>query len=312
MKLEKSKNKVPQELKNKIQNIFDGFSIENIQKTDINTENYKAPEKQQEIPNKEPILNLGTIKKELIPSITNIIDKKLKNISFYNNKNTNYSTINNYSNSVNKEYRNFSPKSIYVNKQYKNFSPNTLNEVTSKYLNIDYKNLFSPSYETQKNISNKFYDNNTNIKNLTQTNNLIPALKEGGVVKEPTVAYLHENEAVVPLKESKTFQNFIQTLTKGSIVNNTKNENIKNFSSMRNNSSNTENKTSIENRNVTNKSEKEQSISLNAPISINQQLPEIPSGMEKPNIPLVYAGSGSNSDLFSNAINKPKWRKNTG
>jgi hypothetical protein len=54
---------------------------------------------------------------------------------------------------------------------------------------------------------------------------------------------------------------------------------------MRNNSSNTENKTSIENRNVTNKSEKEQSISLNAPISINQQLPEIPPGMEKPNIP---------------------------
>jgi hypothetical protein len=298
MKLQKSKNKVPQELKDKIKNLIDGFSIETMEKTDINSENYKAPEKEPELVKTEPGLNLGSIKKELIAPITNIINEKLKNISFHNNKNVNYPTTDNYFNSVNKEY--------------KNFSTNSTEQKTSKYLNIDYKNLFSPSQETQKNISNKFYDNKTNIKNLTQTTNLIPALKEGGVVKEPTVAYLHENEAVVPLKESKTFQNFIQTLTKGSLVNNTKNESIKNVSSMRNNTTNIENKTSVENKNITNKSQKEQPISLNAPISINQQLSGSPSGMNKPNLPLVYAGSGSNDDLFSNSVNKPKWRKNTG
>jgi hypothetical protein len=298
MKLQKSKNKVPQELKDKIKNLIDGFSIETMEKTDINSENYKAPEKEPELVKTEPGLNLGSIKKELIAPITNIINEKLKNISFHNSKNVNYLTTDNYFNSVNKEY--------------KNFSTNSTEQKTSKYLNIDYKNLFSPSQETQKNISNKFYDNKTNIKNLTQTTNLIPALKEGGVVKEPTVAYLHENEAVVPLKESKTFQNFIQTLTKGSLVNNTKNESIKNVSSMRNNTTNIENKTSVENKNITNKSQKEQPISLNAPISINQQLSGSPSGMNKPNLPLVYAGSGSNGDLFSNSVNKPKWRKNTG
>jgi hypothetical protein len=312
MELKKSKNKVPQKLKDRIQNLIGDFNTENINKNDIKVENYKAPEKENKLVEKSSPISLGSLKKELIKPITNIINEKLNNISFVTNKNTSNFTVKNYKNSINTSYKNFSPNSNV----FKKFSTNTTfqsPQINQKYFNLDYKNLFSPSEKTEKNILNKFYNDDINLKNLTNNINLLPALKEGGVVKEPTVAYLHENEAVVPLKQSTQFQNFIEFITKGILNTSSKNENIKNILNIKNNTTDKSNKTTIENKNISNKKESANSeISFNTPITLTQQVEAPKDSMSEAKIPLVYGGSSSKIDFITGTTIKPKWRRNIG
>ena len=304
MKLNKSTNKIPDSLKEKMRNIFLNYDVsKNIDKTQINSEQYKIPEKQQEVQPQQTPINLTSLKREIIKPLQLYVNEKIQNISLAGNKNTN----------------NLYKKYITNNSYNKNMNTNTnINQIdsrsTNKAVNIDYKTLFAPSQTTQQKLLNEFYNNKIDIKNITNKTSTIPALKNGGVVKEPTVAYLHENEAVVPLKQSSEFKTLIQSMNKETVKNISKNENVKNTTDMRSYSSK-----SVSNTNNVSKSEsndkKEQNTNVvNAPITIS------PSGgssspaseIGKPKIPLVYGGSVSKDVLFVKTASTPRWRKDMG
>ena len=66
MKLNKSTNKIPDSLKEKMRNIFLNYDVsKNIDKTQINSEQYKIPEKQQEIQPQQTPINLTSLKREI-------------------------------------------------------------------------------------------------------------------------------------------------------------------------------------------------------------------------------------------------------
>ena len=304
MKLNKSTNKIPDSLKEKMRNIFLNYDVsKNIDKTQINSEQYKIPEKQQEVQPQQTPINLTSLKREIIKPLQLYVNEKIQSISLAGNKNTN----------------NLYKKYITNNSYNKNMNTNTnINQIdsrsTNKAVNIDYKTLFAPSQTTQQKLLNEFYNNKIDIKNITNKTSTIPALKNGGVVKEPTVAYLHENEAVVPLKQSSEFKTLIQSMNKETVKNISKNENVKNTTDMRSYSSK-----SVSNTNNVSKSEsndkKEQNTNVvNAPITIS------PSGgssspaseIGKPKIPLVYGGSISKDVLFVKTASTPRWRKDMG
>jgi len=312
MKLQKSKKKTPEELKNRLNNLFDNLNIEkNIHKTDINAENFKIPEKEILSEQKNPQLSLKSLKTELLKPLETIINNNFSKLSIVNTKNTNKN--NTVQNNQYSTYRNFSPNTTMVKKITENniFSPS---QSDKKVLNIDYKTFFSPSEKTENKIIKEFYKNsseNINLKNITKNNNLIPALKEGGVVKEPTVAYLHQNEAVVPLKQSNEFSNFIQNIMNSSIGASVKNETLKNINNIK--TKNTFNSNNEKNNidNSKKESKQQQQISLEAPISLSQ---EINSKKEStgPTIPVVYAGSPSKMDFMKSTVRTPKWRTSLG
>ena len=312
MKLQKSKKKTPEELKNRLNNLFDTLNIEkNIHKTDINAESFKIPEKEMILEQKTPQLNLKSLKKELLKPLESIINNNFSKLSLVNTKNINKNT--NVNNIQYTNYRNFSPNSTTLKKISENsiFSPTQENK---KVLNIDYKTFFSPSENTEKNITNEFYKNsnkNINLKNITKNNNLIPGLQKGGVVKEPTVAYLHENEAVIPLKDSNEFSNFIQNTMNTVLGGSVKNETLKNINGMK--TTNTFNSTTQKNNidNSKKETKQQQQISLDAPISLSQQINSREES-KGPTIPVVYAGSPSKMDFINSTVRTPKWRKSLG
>lgn len=312
MKLEKSKKKTPEQLKNRLSNLFDNLNIEkNIHKTDINAENFKVPEKEILPEQKNQQLNLKSLKKDLLKPIESIIENKFNNLSLMQIKN-NTKNVNTF-NTSHTNYRNFSPNSTAIKKISENtiFLPPQTNK---KVLNIDYKTFFSPSEKIENKITKEFYKNSTeniNLKNITKNNNLIPALQNGGVVKEPTVAYLHQNEAVIPLKQSNEFSTFIQNAMNTVLKDSVKNETLKNINGMK--TTNTFNSMTQKNNidNSKKETKQQQQISLDAPINLSQQINsrEEPKG---PKIPVVYAGSPSKMDFMKSTIRTPKWRTSLG
>jgi hypothetical protein len=316
MKLNKSTNKIPDSLKEKMRNIFLNYDVsKNIDKTQINSEQYKIPEKQQEVQPQQTPINLTSLKREIIKPLQLYVNEKIQNISLAGNKNTNnlykkYITNNSYNKNMNTNTNINQIDSRSTNKAVNQTDSRT----TNKAVNIDYKTLFAPSQTTQQKLLNEFYNNKIDIKNITNKTSTIPALKNGGVVKEPTVAYLHENEAVVPLKQSSEFKTLIQSMNKETVKNISKNENVKNTTDMRSYSSKSVSNTNNVSKYESNDKKEQNTNVVNAPITIS------PSGgssspaseIGKPKIPLVYGGSVSKDVLFVKTASTPRWRKDMG
>lgn len=297
MKLEASKKKLPESKKEQLKSFLMGAKP-SIHKTIINTESYKVDPAETAIEEKTDPLLEG-IKRDttkMFSYLTNI-----KNVLKTNN--TSNETI------KNKNLFSFSyPKNISSDTSVSSLK--TSNSVMNK--NIDQNVVFKPSTSTLQQIHEKFNTsmNPTNILNITKRP-MIPAMRQGGVVKEPMVSYLHENEAVVPLKESKQFSDVIKIISKETKNNITKNEKTNNTSELRNYTANR----SMTQNNRSDSSNKQNNTSVidnrSSPIIVQGG-----GGGEKDTltakIPTVYSGSASTSEFFVNSSRVPSWRTSIG
>jgi hypothetical protein len=296
MKLEPSKKKLPETKKDLLKSSLMGF-FPTIHKNQLNTESYKTEQKPTEVTEKPNPL-LESIKKDtskLFSFINNI-----KNLTKSSNSTTNVKN--------NSSYFDFNhPRFITNNKEQRNNKSIDI----SLSSNIDKKTIFKPSMQTLQEINEKFNTNisKENILNITKRP-AIPAMQKGGVVKQPTVSYLHENEAVIPLKDSKEFSNTLKIISNETKNNISKNERINNTSEMRNFSSN---RSMTSSYGGNNNSKKEN----NSTFMDNRSMPVIMSGgggkdTLEAKIPTVYAGSASTSEFFVNSARIPSWRSSIG
>lgn len=297
MKLETPKKKLSESKKEQLKSFLMGAKP-TIHKTTLNTESYKKDPSESVVEEKTNPLLEGVRRDttKMFSYLTNI-----KNILETNN--TNNKTI------KNKNLFSFSyPKNISSDTSVSSLK--TSNSVMNK--NIDQNVVFKPSTSTLQQIQEKFNTsiNPTNILNITKRP-MIPAMRQGGVVKEPMVSYLHENEAVVPLKESKQFSDVIKIISKETKNNITKNEKTNNTSELRNYTANR----SMTQNNRSNSSRQESNTS----VIDNRSTPLVFQGgggggqdTLTAKIPSVYSGSASTSEFFVNSSRVPSWRSSIG
>jgi len=315
MKLEKQENKIDSNQKEKLRSIFDNNLSFDIEKNYINTEQYKNIKKEIPVVEKNNPIKFSSIRKP-VEQINKTFNDNVKN--FYNIiNNSNY--YKNLSNFITNKKDNLS------NKFY------TLTSIKKEdNKNIDFKNMFLPSNEINEQIQKVFYktDLKNNVENLknnfsnTTINNsvnkinqtkVIPALQEGGVVKEPTVAYLHKNEAVIPLKGSDKFNEFINTITKETVKTISKNESTKNLTEIRNSTTtNNNNKMSQQKTMQTTNNISEPNMINNSPIVINDPPKSNATDTGSGSLGAIYSGSVSREAFFMNTYKLPSWRTKLG
>jgi hypothetical protein len=276
--------------KEKLKNIFESNDIDkNIIKTQIDSDQYKIEPKKSFIQEpKTPSLFSSLIKDQLAP-----LEKILQE----------QNTINNYYMQSN---NNSLIKKIQENNQGNSYSQEK---------NIDFGSSFQPSETVMKEINQKFNDiKDLNINNVMKTTPVLPALKSGGIVTKPTVAYLHENEAVVPLTDKEKMNQFMNTMNKNTINNISKNDNGQNISDIRNHTS-----TKLMNQqNYQTKMIEQAERSQKSPVQIiNAGQGSSSSGgksMEQgsADVGSVYAGSSSRSDFMMSTYRIPSWRMSLG
>jgi len=298
MNLKTSKKKLPKEKKDQMESFLFGF-LPTIHKSNLNTESYKSEKPINEEEEKTSLMPILSGLKSQTAKIFSYLSG-IKNIANNNNQNVSKNTNNNlYSISY--------PKIINSN----NEETKNKNIEIGLAKNIDQQTIFKPSLELIKNINEKFNTslNEENIVNITKRP-IIPALRKGGVVKEPTVSYLHENEAVIPLKESKQFSEVIKIISEQTKNNISKNERINNTADMRSYSTN-RSMTQSKSNSSSNKESKSAYIdNRSMPVSFEGT----GGGKEtlEAKIPTVYAGSASTSEFFVNSARLPSWRSSIG
>ena len=212
--------------------------------------------------------------------------------------------------------------------------------------NMDFDHTFIPSSEVINEIHEKFYSKTTNklgktngvssaykMVNLSNSKNeqnnfisskngmgkntgAMPALRAGGFVKTPTVAYLHENEAVVPLEKSKEFSKFVSDMRSGGDMRVEKNETNSDIRAVDQEKTTTTDKIIREITKlieVTNNKPQAQQMQQPAPqinMSGGSDGAEITQGTN--NLGSVYGGSSSIADMFGKTFRIPEWRTKMG
>lgn len=176
-------------------------------------------------------------------------------------------------------------------------------------------------------ISNTINNKKSNRKNMVSSKaymangtGALPALRAGGFVKTPTVAYLHQNEAVVPLDKSKEFSKFISDVSSNT---SSVEKNVSNSDAI---SMGTEVNTDTSTRDILQKITKlievnskqisevmQKQSAPSAPVMMPQQTREpTPAQQGTNNLGNAYAGSGSMSDFFTRSYKIPDWRVRLG
>ena len=225
---------------------------------------------------------------------------------------------------------------------------NSIKNLEQKSDNIDFDHTFIPSENVVNQIREKFYNRTTNklhktagssssfklISNSSKENakdnfvssksymakhsNAMPALRAGGFVKTPTVAYLHENEAVVPLEKSKEFSKFITDMKYSDSSKIEKNEMNSDIRVIDNEKSSTNTTKEILKQitkliETTNSRQQVQQVAAPAPQPMpmpDPANPDISQGTN--NVGAVYNGSTSISDMFVKSFRVPDWRTRMG
>ena len=315
MNFKKSKKEIPETQKDKLKNIFFGNSIEkNIAKNQLNPQNY-ALEKEEV----KPIVIQNNIPKDKTISKSNNINE------ITNNKNI----VNNFIQNITQN----TLKKILENKKF-NFKLNKLSTNTiQNNKNIDLGSTFIPSNSLREKMTKVFGIKETyNFKNMAisknnllqessinnsntiiNQSNAIPALKEGGLVTEPMVTYLHKNEVVVPLEKIKELNSFIKSSNYESNTI-TKNESIKNVSSIRDTETNNTEMLVEKVKELIPAINAQQNVSQAAGPSffINQNMSENPVEPKFGDIGSSYVGSTSKEDFFRRTYRIPDWRSRIG
>jgi len=158
----------------------------------------------------------------------------------------------------------------------------------------------------------------TSKSSFSKTSNALPALRQGGYVKTPTVAYLHENEAVVPLEKSKEFGNFIQEVKDTNnvkIEKNISNSNLDTVDTKMSSMGETNEimKTLTKVINTLEKTTNETRIQASAPQSEPRPMLSMPDTTQgQNNVGSIYGGSGSMNDFFNKTFKIPEWRTKIG
>jgi len=314
MNLIKSKKETNPEQKEQLKNFFQGSDLEkNIQKNNLNPEQIKIDQQPEKEAETKPQYKFSSIKKtvdEIIPTVNNV-------------------NITNYYNTQSSEKNNFLDKKFNLNSNFLSNSNFTEKNVNNK--SFDFKNTFVPSDNILNEIKEKFYNTqqynenknnsssieNTNTRNIIKSIVKIPALAEGGEVKEPMVGYLHENEAVVPLPKSEQFKNVINMMTEQIDMQIEKNETNKSITEIKDARANNIKLMEQQNQFIENPREKQKKIkeSQEQPqqIVINQGGGgESPGGMDDGNIGNAYVGSLSSYKFFEQTYKIPEWRTKIG
>lgn len=238
MNLSPTSDKTSEEQKKKLEFIIHSNDIGDVlTKNEFDTENYKEKPKETKEINVSPSPTFSSIRKENLKPLESIINEQNTNNNFTLNvvKNDSFTNLQRY-------LQNFSDKNTE---------------------NIDFEYIFKPSNSVLKKINEKFnLNNNINYQNILKSEpSHIPALKNGGIVKEPTVAYLHENEAVVPLDRINKFSEFIKSTNKNSVKNTS--NNISNYSNVKNNNSNLSETLGVSNTSTSNISKNDMNSMIN-------------------------------------------------
>jgi hypothetical protein len=146
-------------------------------------------------------------------------------------------------------------------------------------------------------------------------------LRAGGYVKTPTVAYLHENEAVVPLDKSKEFSQFvseIKTSDSGMLEKNITNNDVSrmNTESLSTKDVIKEMMTTISAK-LDSISKKETTKAAASQRSSGESIG--PAAISSPesvqgnnNVGSIYGGSGSTNSFFGRTYRIPDWRTRMG
>lgn len=315
MNFRKNKKEIPKTQKDKLKNIFFGNSIEkNIAKNQLNPQNYSIEKEEA-----KPIIIQNNIIKDESIAKPNAINQITNNKNIVNNfiKNITQNTLKKIleSKKFNFNLNKLSTNSIQNNKNIdlgSTFIPSTLLEqkmtkVFGVKENYNLKNILI----SKNNLLNRSLTNNTNT--IINQPNAIPALKEGGLVKEPMVTYLHKNEVVIPLEKIKELNSFVKSSNYESNTI-TKNESIKNVSSIRDTETNNTEMLVEKVKELIPAIDAQQNIAQAAGPSffINQNMSENPVEPKFGDIGSSYVGSTSKEDFFRRTYRIPDWRSRIG
>jgi hypothetical protein len=312
MELTISKEKTSEEQKEKLKNLFESNDIEkNIVKNNIDSEQYKVEPKKTftvEQPNK-PLFS--SIRKDVGSVLEKILQEQNEVNNYYMN-----STNNSTARKIEENNTFISPKTIKNSStdlfnQQKNVT-NIENNSSNQQKNIDFGSIFKPSKNVLNEINQKFNtSSDLNVNNVLKTSPTIPALKDGGIVTKPTVSYLHENEAVIPLNKTEKVNKFITSLTRNNANNMVKNEGSENISQIRNHT----NSKAINQQNYQmTMMEHAQKVQKMQPQVINAGSgggsTQAPNSLDQgtADVGAVYAGSTSRSDFMMSTYRFPTWR----
>lgn len=331
MKLSQSKTKTDVNQKDTLKSLFFDSPVDkNIEKPHINTDQFKSEPERPELLLEKKTPVFSTLKQPISDVVKNTNVYNTTNIYPTENNTTESSSFDPTYNTTNSsfldpEYNTTKNSAIdnTVNNQISsgsiinNTSNTTANSIAGDYTNtdIDLKSSFIPSNETQNKINQTFFDvSKSNVTNMVKPEQAIPGLQAGGVVKKPTVSYLHENEAVVPLANSPEFSKVVDVIKQSTTNNISKNEVNANVSSIKNNSttSHNNNKQIIENI-AKNKQEKKEKTPSQPPIIVNQGGGGVQVTDDgKSDLGRSYVGSASKHDFYAKVSRIPDWRTRIG
>lgn len=331
MKLSHSKTKTDVNQKDTLKALFFDSPVDkNIEKPHINTDQFKSEPERPELLLEKKTPVFSTLKQP--------ISDVVKNTNVYNTTNI-YPTENNTTESSSFDPTYNTTKSSFLDPDYNttknsaidntvnnqissgsiinNTSNATANSIAGDYTDndIDLKSSFIPSNETQNKINQTFFDvSKSNVTNMVKPEQAIPGLQAGGVVKKPTVSYLHENEAVVPLANSPEFSKVVDVIKQSTTNNISKNEVNANVSSIKNNSTTSHNNNKQIIENITkNKQPKKEKTPAQPPIIVNQGGGGVQVTDDgKSNLGRSYVGSASKHDFYSKVSRIPDWRTRIG
>jgi hypothetical protein len=344
MKLSQSKTKTDVNQKDTLKALFFDSPVDkNIEKPHINTDQFKSEPERPELLLEKKTPVFSTLKQPISDVVKNTNVYNTTNIYPTENNTTNSSSFDPTYNTTNSS--SFDPtynttKSSFLDPEYNttknsaldntvnnqissgsiinNTSNATANSIAGDYTDndVDLKSSFIPSNETQNKINQTFFDiSKSNVTNMVKPEDAIPALQAGGVVKKPTVSYLHQNEAVVPLANSPEFSKVVDVIKQSTTNNISKNEINANVSSIKNNSTTSynNNKQIIENI-AKNKQPKKEKTPSQPPIIINQGSVGGAKVTDdgKSDLGRSYVGSSSKHDFYAKVNRLPDWRTRIG
>jgi hypothetical protein len=317
----------------------------------LNKTHLLSKQSNNNILNKKKIVN-ALLSKSIIlnKNAEHANNNSLSTIEKLNTHNLNSNIIdNNNLQEVNNFNQNNSTNKLNLDKK-SNTNVNQLTEYKNTSKNIDFDHTFLPSNDVLSEINQKFYSrvvnklgktnkNNSSMMKMinidsskttndskivtskssfSKTSNALPALRQGGYVKTPTVAYLHENEAVVPLEKSKEFGNFIQEVKDTNnvkIEKNISNSNLDTVDTKMSSMGETNEimKTLTKVINTLEKTTNETRIQASAPQSEPRPMLSMPDTTQgQNNVGSIYGGSGSMNDFFNKTFKIPEWRTKIG
>lgn len=312
MELTISQETTSEDQKEKLKNLFQSSDIEkNIVKDNLDTSQYKIEPKKAFISEQNTKPLFASIRKDMDSVLDRILQQQNEVNNFYMN-----SSNNSVARKIQENNTFISPKTennqaTNVFNQEKNIT-RLENNSSNQQKNIDFGSSFKPSKTVLNEINQKFNTaNDLNVNNMMKTSPMIPALKEGGIVTKPTVSYLHENEAVIPLNKTEQVNKFMSSFSKNNTNNVTKNEGSKAISDIR---SHTHSKAINQQNYQTTMVEHAHKMQKMQPQIINAGSggapTQAPHSLDQgtADVGAVYAGSTSRSDFMMSTYRFPTWR----